>query len=350
MTTTTRLQNIVTTFTEALRRIELWMNDRHGKPVMPESVAMGIQVAHLLIREGDVPQQCQDLAVASGRLYEELKAYSEHKAKSALPNGAPTSRFWSAAREVKACLETAKPIQMEVLESVQELRLQGVSPEQIARQIYSRNGVGPFLSENGGVNYGLIEREAKEPGSVLGQNWVPPWHEDAIKKHREQVAHKLEAYETLADPKRMEDPATVEEMIREGAYVQQIERTKGVTRDDVLKEAERIGVEVFDQPGFHLARESTVATKPEPKTSIESGKDTAGTNGEPETGSRRAPEMTADQEAAAKEATIKLWEENEQLGAAELANQLRDKGFPVNTARCAAWITHHKRNRTAANA
>ena len=348
------LTEIVATGAECIRRLEAWIGDKNANAILPESVALGIEVFYLKIREGDVPRELQDLAVATGKLYAELTAYSEHKARSAQPNGAPTEKFWVAAREVAKCLEASRPLPPEVLEPVIELRRQGVSPEQIARQIYGRGGVGPFLLENGAINYKLLEEEATKPGSVIGPDWIPPWHAEVQRRHAESVRNRLSAYDTLATPKKVEDPHTVEEMILEGAYVQQIERAKGVTRDEVLEVAARLGVTVEDQPGFRVAptaRPVPIERAPETGTT-ETAEATAETataeTATAETAtekSAKAPAMTPDQETAAKALTIDLWKANENIGFAELAQAVRDKGYPVNVQRCAGWITHFRRGR-----
>lgn len=253
MSTDNRAMQILRSVDELLRRIQRWLRDPRKGPVVPEDVALAIDCARLTCDAGNVPSQCRDLAiVAVPRLAEEFRGYSQREhGKVHQESGAPGPSFWAAVKAMAVARANAEVPQAEQREPVADLISQGVTHEQIARHIYGRRGVGPLLQPNGLPDATLIEREAREPGSVIPPGWIPPWRQESAKRRSLQLQAKLQEFDRQEQTKTYDDPATVEDLLRDGAFIQQIERAKGVSRDQILETAREIGVTPVDGPGYH---------------------------------------------------------------------------------------------------
>lgn len=329
-----RVMEILLAVDELLRRMTRWMNDPYGGPIVPEDVRLAIRSAALTCDQGDIPGSCRDLAViAIPRLNEEFRAYDQREyGKVRLENGAPGPSFWGAAKAVAVARTVADPPRVERLEPVGVLLQQGVTYDQIARHIYGRRGEGPFIQGSGSPDVALIQKEADEPGSVIPEGWVPPWYQETVERRQRELTSKLNAFDRLECARKYDDPATIEELLREGAFVQQIERAKGVTREDVLTVAQRIGVSPIDGPGYH------------PGT-----RDALGIDFEDEDSHTAS---IADRQAL-KSLAIEIYIQSaETKGAAEIASELRQRGHDIKTNAVAAMIAHWKKrhSRTAAGA
>ena len=109
---------------------------------------------------------------------------------------------------------------------------------------------GPFFTRNGQVNVAAIEKEASNPGSVLGDDFRP------LGQQRKQARIKAAAIRQLnqlqAGLFRPEgglkpEKATVLEMLKEGQYVDVIARVKGVTVEAVTAVARQNGIKIVDR-------------------------------------------------------------------------------------------------------
>lgn len=320
-----RVTKILHAADEVLRRIQRWLNDPHNEPSMPQDVELGIRFAAMVCEAGDIPDCCRDLAiVAIPRLELELQGYlqCEH-GKIRTENGAPGPSFWAAAKALAVARTGADAPLIEQLEPVGVLISQGVTHEQIARHIYGHRGVGPFLQPNGAPNVALIEQEALQPGSVIPNDWVPPWHEESLQRRQRELSLKLQAYDRKKLAKEYDDPATVEDLLRDGAYVQQIERAKGVTRDEVLEVAFNIGITPVDGPGY----------LPGIRHSVGGEADDDECDGS----------AAADRQAL-KALVIEMYTKSDGTrGAAEIAIELRKLGHQINSNAVSALIGHWKR-------
>lgn len=329
MSVENRVIEILRMVDEMLRRITKWMNDPNGGPVVPEDVRLGIHSAAMTCGQGDIPECCRDLAIiAVPRLHEEYRGYSLREiGKVRLENGAPWPSFWAAAKAAAIARAGSDAPVGERLEPVSVLLEQGVTHDQIARHIYGRRGVGPFIQANGAPDIGLIEKEAHEPGSVIPEGWVPPWLQETLKRRQMELASKLSAFDRLECAKRYDDPATVEEMIRDGAFVQQIERAKGVTRDVVMAAAQRIGVTPVDGPGYHLGIRDVQSFDDDDDDDVNAT-------------------LAADREAL-RSLVIELYTKYDgSKGANEIASEVRLLGHDITTNGVAAMICHWKKRQS----
>jgi len=319
-----RVSQILAMTDEFLRRLLGWLQDPHGGPVVPERVAVSMRAADLACSEpADVPDVCLPLQTAISRVVEEYRGYRERElGRYRCENGAPGPGFWAAMKEVVVARQAAEKPLLETLEPVGVLLQQGVTHAQIARHIYGRRGAGPFLQADGDVDQSLIEREAREPGSVIPANWIPPWHVEAEGRRRQRLSDRLQLFSSMEVPRRYDDPCTVEEMLQQGAFVQQVERAKGVSRDEVLEAAQRIGVVAVDRPDYQpQIREIS------PLEQFDDEVDTE-----------------AADRLALKQLVIRLYSESSgQRGAAEIAGELRKLGHAITTNAVSATIGHWKK-------
>lgn len=109
---------------------------------------------------------------------------------------------------------------------------------------------GPFFSRSGRVLSELIEKEASNPGSVLGDDFKPLGHQRkqarikaAAIKQLGQLQAGLFRPEGGAKPER----ATVLEMLQEGQYPDVIAAVKRVPIESVLDTAKKNGIKVADR-------------------------------------------------------------------------------------------------------
>lgn len=326
---TSRVSQILAASDELLRQILEWIQDRQGASCVPDSVQAALQ-AVVAACDKAVPKSCRALGThAIGRLAEEYRAYSLRECgKVRNENGAPGPSFWAAVAEFARARHQAEPPQLEQFRPVGWLLKQGVSHSQIARHIYGRNGIGPFIQPNGDVNSALIEREGRESGSVIPADWIPPWHTAAVSRRQKILKRQLKIFSMMETAQKYDEPATVEELLQEGAFVQQIERVKGVSRAAVLAAAARIGVQPIDRPGYRSPAfdqaERELLDEADPPLSDNEDRQTL------------------------KESIIELYEEFQgELGAAEIAAELRQLGHDINTNSVVATIGHWKRQKRA---
>lgn len=324
---------------ELLKRLFAWASEK-SIDVVPDKVLLQLRVAASVIGQAEVPESCRPVATAVSRLYEEYRGYEarEH-GKVRLESGSPAGSFWAAVIELaNSRLGVDDPL-VEVLEPVSVLLKQNVSYDQIARFIYGRKGVGPFMQASGCPDVGLIEKEAASPGSVLGQNWVPPWHQERIDREKAEMAEKIKVFERQRDNRRYDDPGTVESMLRDGCFIQQIEKGKGASREEILRVAQEIGVEAKDAPGY-VARGVKVSHE-------EILEEILGDAGDESDGPPSASQSQSNSETDARirELVIEMFTGNSQLGSADIAAELRKQGFhDVVTNKVSAIIGHHKKH------
>lgn len=319
-----RVTQLLIVADEFLRRLLAWLQDPQGGPMVPERVAVQMHATDQVCSEpAKVPESCRALQTAISRVVEEYRGYLERELGRYRPeNGAPGPGFWAAMKAFAVARQQAEQPLLETLEPVGVLLQQGVTHAQIGQHIYGRRGVGPFLQANGDVNVPLIEQEAREPGSVIPPKWIPPWHTEAEARRRQLLSERLQLFSSMEVQRSYDDPCTVEEMLQQGAFVQQIERAKGVSRDDVLEAARRMGVAAVDGPGYQPP-----LSDPSPLVLLDDETDS----------------VEADREAL-RQLVIRLYSESSgQRGAAEIANELRKLGHDIHVNAISATIGHWKR-------
>lgn len=283
-----------------------------------EAVLACVEVCNL----GDTPSKCRELVDAVSRMGVEWEKYAGGEMG---PGHRPRGSFWGAMRAVFHAREGAAPLQHQPIEPVSLLLKQGVSQQQIALHIYGDGKTGPLVGPNGQPDATKILQEADNPGSVIPKGWVHPREDERISAHRERLKHRLAAAERHEDLDRQtEDPATVEELLREGAFPQQVARVKNVPLDEVLQVAEKLraeGVKVNEPPNL-----SSMRAPHEPQLTPEQDKGL-----QPKQPSGDAFDFGADDPESGESAPdidtlIQLvHEEHPDLGAGELVSILADQ-------------------------
>lgn len=345
-------QAIIQASDELIRRLTQWAQDKQRNPVVPQPISVQIQTVDAICEQSS-PTVCEAIRAAIGRLVEEYRGYVDREhGKVRTENGAPGPSFWAAVKNfIVARNGSEKPL-AEKFEPVGVLLRQGVSHAQIGLQIYGRRGVGPFIQSNGDVDVGLMEKEGSSPGSVIPADWVPPWATEAHAVRQKQLDDRLKLFTHMEVAKQYDDPCTVEEMLQQGAFVQQIERAKGVSRETVLEAAKKIGIEAVDGPGFRRAEVGGVGN---PTTSQANEADQSN---QPATDklkqSKRKTASPVDLQSVPtrgpltdelKQQILDIYKKAAgQKGAAEIAAELRRAGHEgVTTHTVSATISHWKR-------
>lgn len=334
------VQAIILAADELIRRIIAWTQDEHGEPVVPKQVTTQLQTVDGIFSEAGVdnlPEPCQELFLKTRRLSEEHRAWAQREpGKVRQENGAPGPAFWAAVKQFVIYRANADQTLIEVLEPVSVLLKQGVSHMQIGQHIYGRKGIGPFIQANGDVNVALIEKESNSPGSVIPENWIPPWHAEAADRRRKELEEKLEVFSKMEVAQHYDDPCTVEEMLRDGCYVQQIERAKGVTRAEVLEAAAKLGMEAVDGPGYQPQYRDVDSTNA-------GGGVMAGVDPTEDQSEQKAPARGVSEELKAK--IIEAYERDPSKGAAEIRAELMEAGHEVHWRTVSGTIGHYKKQR-----
>jgi hypothetical protein len=109
---------------------------------------------------------------------------------------------------------------------------------------------GPFFNRHGIPNEGLIEKEGKNPGSVLGENYQPSSQKIKMARLKAAALKQLAGLQAgLFRPEGGAKPekATVLEMLQDGQYADVISRVKKVPLDDVLKVAKENGIPIVSR-------------------------------------------------------------------------------------------------------
>lgn len=379
---------IVDSANEALRVTANWIRDLQKSDAMVLSEYVLMSMKNMIINcEGDVPDECRDLYMAIRRFSEEFHQYTHQYDGKVQQNGSPVGSFWAALSLVQQEAMKTDVQYVQQLESVQELRTQKVSDDQIANHIYgridkvSRKAIGPFINSMGQVNKRLIDQAAKgidEQNVILkAAGWpevdgsfYPPWQLQQNTSRHKEVEDRLRAYRILEEgPKQASDPRSIEEMLEDGCYVQIIEKYKRVTRNEVLDIAKRLNIEPQDQPGFAkvVPRVGGVGgrgadieyTKSQPETQLPVS---ANIDSPPlETVSQKeplppmnpeviqglqAPTETLERDLIAIRACVKG---NPTFGEAEVREQLEAEGVPVSTEDINRVLREEQANKRKSN-
>lgn len=277
-----RQTEIINAVNEALRMTANWIRDlqKGDSLALPPMIVTALRNM-VIVCEGGLPDDCRDLYVAVQKLAEELRQYIQQYDGKINPNGSPVGSFWNALSGVEGLINKVDAPYISQLESVKELREQKVSDDQIAFNIYGLRGKGPFVTRNGTVNKRLIDEacaslEAQDRIlAIAGWEQIegafyPPWMTNVNTAKRAESADRMKALKALEEgPKANLDPATIKEMLEDGCYVQQIERGKNVTRNEVLEVAKEHGLVPVDEPGWTAKRPLKPSVRPTAPQTIE---------------------------------------------------------------------------------
>lgn len=267
----TREVEILASIDEFLRVHSDWESHPLTPDVPTEFFRESIEYAIDVCDNGDVPAVCRDLVTAMGRLRLEWEDYVSGAKVGAMTKDGPrpSDSFWASVRGVINSRKGATRRTFNAPEPVFLLLEQKVSEKQIAL-IWSVDGKGPFTSAFG-PDVVKIREEAKEPGKHTAE-WVKEQTERLQSEVTKLVSRSLERTEEAEQDRPIRnrfvpDPATIEQLLREGQFPQVIAKVKGVTLAEVYAEAKRIGVDVAEND-LISAPAVTNASAPQPKTPV----------------------------------------------------------------------------------
>lgn len=252
-----RKEQILLAVDNLIRVHDDWEDDDRAPIVPTEAFEQALEDCVGIVCNGDIPTECRDVNTAVSRLAVEWEDY--RNLAKVNPNGTPYDSLWSAYRAIVHARIGAIATVPRTLESVAQLREQKVPDFQIAKMygtrdtspgLHSPPWSGPFFDDNSRIRHDLIDKEHKKPGSVLGKDWVHPDEISRVEKEKLELdtrLKRLEAQQEQRDDTPYEDPATIEEMLHEGAFPAQIAKTKKVSVQRVLEVADEIGLTPNDQ-------------------------------------------------------------------------------------------------------
>lgn len=312
---------------------DAWANDPHSPEQPTERMELAIDAAILECASGDVPSDCRELVGAMSAL---SVRWDDYRAGSWDGRQRPLPDFWRTFQGVMSARKGANKRGYRRPEPVAELIRQKVGYEQIARFIYGDGEKGPFLHD-GRIRVDLILQEAEKPGSVVPADWI---HPDQIRREAEDLKalnSRLNALQSR-DEKRSEDPSTVEELLRQGAFPEQVARVKGISVIDVREIAAQCRLTPNELPNL-----AAIRAPHEPELTEEQDRAYQPRMSEPV-----AEDDIEEPEAMSDEALDDLiFESSEKfgsLGSAELAQKLSaDLGVSVTAHKVAGVIRSRKR-------
>jgi len=174
-------------------------------------------------------------------------------------DGEPPKSFWDAYSRMAKQLETSTVRVLAPLESVEQLwkDLAGFPrrAEQIAQMYGERKKipgggerwVGPFFS-GGLVDARKVEQEALQPGSVLGEGYVPPAEKERRARQAAEAAEALKKLAALRPKQKAEvDLAAIDALINEGQFPDVIAKVSGKTETEIRMRAHELGLKVNER-------------------------------------------------------------------------------------------------------
>jgi len=186
---------------------------------------------------GDIPGRCRELIAHACAFAGRWRNYTTG---GWLPNGMPKPEVWTALANVRHALKGAQEYEAKEPEPVRLLREQKVTDHQIAYHIWGHRGQGPFVKPNGSPDTKKLDEESAKPGTHT-KNWVHPEQQERMQVVSADALNKLRAAAASRPGRRVEEPATIEQLIDDGCNVEQIAQLKRVTPEEVRRVARKTG-------------------------------------------------------------------------------------------------------------
>lgn len=298
---------------------------------------------------GDVPAECRDLVQAVDAMGVEWRDYENGKR---MRDQRPMPAFWESLRSVwRARAGTSRPKPRRP-EPVRELVAQKVSYQQIAQRIYGwfnselDRFEGPLLDDFGNPDIDLIHKESTSPGSVIPADWIHPSESVRVRDQIAAAESALEATERHEEA-RTEDPATIEELLRQGAFPQQVARAKNVSLEEVMEVAANCGITPAEMPNLASLRSPhEPALTPEQDAALQPGWQSGDQDDEDEESDGESEQHLTEHQIA--ELIVSTHEQFPNLGSPELVVKLRDLGAEVSVQKVSGVLRSHRKQSATA--
>jgi hypothetical protein len=243
-----------------IRIHDQWEADMSAPPQPSERFERSLKLAVEVCERGDTPQDCRRLVASVAKMGIEWLRYESGVHRSG-PDGdvLPVKAFWDAVRVMKQERTGSAPVRPKSRESVALLRKQGLNDRQIAvcwADPEWPNGYGPLFGSRGEPDCDAIEREANQQNSVLPADYVHYDDRVKIRNDEETLRTRLSELQQETEASQLgrdsnEDP---EQMLRDGAYLNQVAMVCGMTLDEVVDLANRMGIKAEQTPNLASER------------------------------------------------------------------------------------------------
>lgn len=206
---------------------------------------------------GDIPAELRKVErVVSGQIAAEWAAWKKRAASADDHTLLPTADFWKAVERLEQAAEAAQQRPAAAVESISELKRQGVSDQQIC-VIYG------WVDRRGAPEIWRLREELSEPGKHTA-GWVNP----VEKRRREREDREREISDRIRRRQTnklnaLTEPCaeSVEQLVQQGLCVSQISKMRKCPPADVFAECDRLGLE---RPPLHYQDVRTRRAPAEP--------------------------------------------------------------------------------------
>lgn len=268
-----RSRTIIEAVGNLLRSWDAWAEDSSTQVIRPTSqLAAVLDVAITTCCYGDIPEVCRDICQAMETVRVAHEDYLDGEFQPQTMEPLPV--FYHA---IKTLSEAVSNVQVNdshrtVIESVTELRKQGLNDEQVARAYGAFNErlgvwVGPFFNSAGRIRADMIEAEVRKPGSIITDDFQHPANTArqseilAIKTERTKRFKELEDVNKSERSQQVKPRPTDEQVIeylKEGGFPHQLQHDYTITIAEINEIALRAKLAVQTPDTY------TPASKDEP--------------------------------------------------------------------------------------
>lgn len=224
---------------------------------LEDAISAGLNVC----LNGDIPASCVKIHTHCVRLADAWARIIDGADGVDSKTGIPVASFWQLFEAVETALKSADShSQVRRLRPVKDLLEEyksdgGRKWTYIARDYgwLDKSGEehiwrGPFFNSSGTIDQFKIEQEAANPGSVVPAGYHPANQQDELRQ--QVVSSSNSALASIRNHLKStgkitgitEDPASIEELIRQGQFPHVIARVKNTTEEHVRQVASKIGI------------------------------------------------------------------------------------------------------------
>lgn len=341
----TEIKSAIKTMLDARRK---WAQSEDQ--FFPAWLEDAISAALNMVLNGDVPLACINVHAACVRLADAWGLIVTEGEGLDQKTGIPGRQFWVLFDSVESLSKSMEVAKHRHLRPVKEL-LEEYKNDGGRKWLYIARDYGwldktgdeltwkgPFF-KNGNVDQYAIEKEAREPGSVVPAGWHP---EDENEKNRKniiedsgsalaRIRQHLKSQGKVQDTP--EDPATIEELLRQGQFVSVIARVKKVSEEEVREVADRMKIATLNKEDLYQKAQVEGATDDQIyRESMLGADDTSGGSGELMVQDSPSATVTPPAQASSSpaEQSDSEIQDDDQDGNSETPDELLAKLYQVN--------------------